>query len=560
MTTFPAPLGALFLLVMTGLANEAVSQTAAVPDLDLGTISESHVMIPMRDGKRLSAYVYRSNEDPRPQPVVFEQRYANLRGKSTRLSAASLAEKGFVVALVNFRGTFLSEGKWVGYRELQWGELQDGYDVCEWFAKQDWSSGKVGTFGSSQGGYAQNYLAVTHPPSLVCQYMTDTGLSLFEEGYRIGGATRPERFKGMGAQCRDPNDNKELLREWFSHPNKDEYWLAEDCTQHFGKMNVPCFTIGSWYDFMNQGSIASFVGRQHEGGPKSQGQQQLLIGPWLHGRLNKGNTVGELTYPENAAWAVEEHMVRWFNHHLKGEQNGVDKDPVVRYYVMGALDEEGAPGNQWKTATDFPPKAIETAMYLRAGGGLSEVAPTEGLSHTSYESDPLRPMSIPGRSFPGARDARDFEKQPDVYTFTTEPLDAPVEWTGRVYAELYVSSTAKDTDFIVRVSDVYPDGRSILIVDYPWRMRYRDGFEQEKLMEPGKAYRVKFPVGWMSQNFNRGHRIRVTIASTGAPLYEPNPQNGKPLTIEFPEDAMTAINTVYHNGEQASRIIAPVRP
>ena len=112
----------------------------------------------------------------------------------------------------------------------------------------------------------------------------------------------------------------------------------------------------------------------------------------------------------------------------------------------------------------------------------------------------------------------------------------------------------------MRVSDVYPDGRSILIVDYPWRMRYRDGFEQEKLMEPGKAYRVKFPVGWMSQNFNRGHRIRVTIASTGAPLYEPNPQNGKPLTIEFPEDAMTAINTVYHNGEQASRIIAPVRP
>ena len=551
----------LCLLVLT-VATTRLSAQPADSDLDLGSVSESHVMIPMRDGKRLSAYLYRpmaNAANAGRQPVVFEQRYANLRGKSTRLAAASLAEKGFVVALVNFRGTYLSEGKWVGYRALQWGELQDGYDVCEWLAKQEWCTGKVGTFGSSQGGYAQNYLAVTHPPSLVCQYMTDTGLSLFEEGYRVGGTTRPDRFKGLDAVCRVPSDNRDLLREWFSHPAKDDYWLAEDSSKHFDKMNVPCMTIGSWYDFMNQGSIASYIGRQHQGGDKSRGEQQLVIGPWLHGRLNKGNRVGELTYPENAVWPVEDHMVRWFNHHLKGEKNDVEKDPSVRYYVMGALGEEGAPGNDWRTAADFPPKAEATPFYLRAGGGLSSHAPTENPSHTSYESDPLAPMSIPGRSFPGARDARPFEAQPDVYTFTTQVLDEPVEWTGRVYAELFVSSTAKDTDFIVRVSDVYPDGRSILIVDYPWRMRYRDGLEQEKLMIPGEVHRVKFPVGWMSQNFNRGHRIRVAIASSGAPLYEPNPQNGKPLTIEFPADAQKAINTVFHNTEHASRIIAPVR-
>jgi uncharacterized protein len=557
MTDYRTRIGTLCFVLLTFIAQNADGQKNA-SDLDLGDVSETHVMIPMRDGKRLSAYIYRSTKNDAPQPAIFEQRYGGLQGKSTRLAASSLSKRGFVVALVNFRGTHLSEGKWVGYRALQWGELQDGYDVCEWLADQKWSTAKVGTFGSSQGGYAQNYLAVTHPPSLVCQYMTDTGLSLFEEGYRVGGTTRPNRFKGMDAQCRVPNDNRELLQEWFRHPTKDEYWLAEDCTQHFDKMNVPCMTIGSWYDFMNQGSIASYVGRQHRGGPKSRGQQQLVIGPWLHGRLNKGNRVGELTYPENAALAVEDHMARWFNHHLKGEENNVEKDPTVRYYVMGALGEDGAPGNDWRTATDFPPKAKATPMYLQAGGGLSEELPTQSLSHTSFESDPLAPMNIPGRSFPGARDARAFEEQPDVYTFTTKVLDEPVEWTGRVYAELFVASTAKDTDFIVRVSDVYPDGRSILIVDYPWRMRYRDGLDQEKLMEQGEVHQVKFPVGWMSQNFNRGHRIRVTIASTGAPLYEPNPQNGKPLTIEFPDDAQTAINTVFHNSKQASRIIAPV--
>ncbi len=238
------------LMLLLGLPTDAaVAQQETLLD---GGITERHVMIPMRDGVRLSAWLYEPL-GAGPWPVVFEQRYAGLRGESTRQSAAEFARAGFVVALVNFRGTHQSEGTWVGYRALQWG-------------------GKVGTFGSSQGGYAQNYLAVTQPPHLVCQYMTDTGLSLFEEGYRIGGTTRPERFQGMDSVCRNPEDNRRLLEEWFEHPHYDAYWQAEDCTRHFDRMNVPCLTIGSWYDFMNQGSIASFQGRQQSGGPNSRRQ------------------------------------------------------------------------------------------------------------------------------------------------------------------------------------------------------------------------------------------------------------------------------------------------
>jgi putative CocE/NonD family hydrolase len=127
-----------------------------------------------------------------------------------------------------------------------------------------------------------------------------------------------------------------------------------------------------------------------------------------------------------------------------------------------------------------------------------------------------------------------------------------------VQAELFVTSTAKDTDFIVRVSDVYPDGRSILIIDYIRRARYRDGYEREVPLEPGKVTKVAFDVGNLSQIFNKGHRIRVTVASTGAPFYEPNPNTGEPLTIEFPQNAVTAKNTVQHNKGAASRVIAPV--
>jgi predicted acyl esterase len=191
--------------------------------LDFGDVREEHVMVPMRDGVKLSVYLY-TPEGKGPWPVIFEQRYASLRSKGTRESAATLARGGYVVALVNYRGTHLSEGKWVGYRAMQFGELRDGYDTCEWLAVQPWSTGKVGTFGSSQGGYAQNYLAVTQPPHLVCQYMVDTGLSLFHEGYRIGGATKPERFKSLAEVCRDPRDNDELLDEWFRHPTYDDYW------------------------------------------------------------------------------------------------------------------------------------------------------------------------------------------------------------------------------------------------------------------------------------------------------------------------------------------------
>ncbi|QDT32611.1 CocE/NonD family hydrolase [Thalassoglobus polymorphus] len=535
----------------------AQTQPPTANALNLGGVNEQHVMVPMRDGKRLSVYLYLPEGDG-PWPVLFEQRYASLRGNSTRLFAAELAKAGYVVALVNFRGTHLSEGKWVGYRTIQWGELQDGYDVCEWLAEQKWSTGKVGTFGSSQGGYAQNYLAVTQPPHLVCQYMVDTGLSLFQEGYRIGGTTRPERFKGMDGVARNPQDNRDLLAEWFQHPHFDDYWKAEDASLHFDKMNVPCFTIGSWYDFMNQGSIASFQGRQAKGGPNSKGQQQLLIGPWLHGRTNKGNRVGELTYPENAAWPSLDHMVEWFDHYLKGKDNKVEEAPTVRYYVMGATGEPDAPGNVWRNADNFPPQSTSTPIYLQQDKSLSEKLPEKNKSFTSYISDPLNPMQIPGRSFPGARDARAFEEQSEVLTFTSDVLEHPIEWTGRVHAELFVSSTAPDTDFIVRISDVYPDGRSILIVDYPWRARYRDGFDHEVLMEAGNVYKVAFPVGWMSQIFNKGHRIRVTIASTGAPLYEPNPQTGKPLTIEFPEDAQKATNSIHHSKKYPSKIIAPV--
>lgn len=539
------------------LISPIISFSADLPELDLGGVREEHFMIPMRDGVKLSAYLYFPAKAG-PHPVVFEQRYVSITNAATRKEMAALATHGYVVAKVNFRGAHESEGVWQGYRALGWGDLQDGYDLVEWFARQAWCNGKVGTFGGSQGGFAQNFLAVAAPPHLVCQYMMDTGLSLFHEGYRIGGIYRPGRHGDLAKEAHNPEDNKHLMEEWFRHPTYDDYWEAEDCSLHFDRMNVPCFTVGSWYDFMSVGSIQSFVGRQYKGGPNSQGRQQLLLGPWLHGGYPKGNKIGEMVYPENAKFDIYAHMVRWFDFWMKGINTGVMNEPTVRYYVMGAIDEAGAPGNVWRHSKVWPPDSVDTPYYLQEGGGLAIRLPSAVQSSSTYESDPNHPMEIPGRNFPGARDARKFEEQKDVLTFTTDPLKSPVEWTGKVRADLYVSSTAKDTDFIVRISDVYPDGRSILIMDYIRRARFRDGWEKEVFMEPDQVYRIIFDIGSLSQIFNAGHRIRVTIASTGAPLYEPNPQTGEPLTLEFPGNAVKASNTIFHQKRTASRILAPV--
>lgn len=532
-------------------------QAVELPKLDFGKVREEHLMIPMRDGKRLSAYAYFPPGEGK-WPAIFEQRYADITSAGSRKAAAKWAEGGFVIVLVNYRGTHDSEGVYRGYRALQWGPLRDGYDVCEWLGTQPWCTGKVGTYGGSQAGYAQNYLAVTQPPHLVAQYMTDTGLSLYQEGYRIGGATKPQRFIKGGSVAHDINDNIALLKEWDQHPNYDDYWRDEDASLHFDKMNLPCFTIGSWFDFMCQGSVASFIGRNQHGGENSRGHQQLIIGPWLHGGYPKSNKIGELVFPENAQFDVYPHMTKWFNHYLKGQDNGVEKDTTVKYYVMGATGEEGAPGNVWREAKDFPPASRLTDWFLQPDGTLKEAKPAAGKASTSYASDPTRPMSLPYSSFPGARDARPFEEQAESRTWTSEVLTSPLEVTGRIKAEVFVSSTAKDTDFVVRVTDVYPDGRSILLVDYPLRARYREGFDHQKLLVPGEVAKLDWDIGWTSIIFNKGHRVRVTLASTGAPFYEPNPQTGAPVSHFITDPGVAAINTIWHDAGHSSRVILPV--
>ena len=446
-------------------------------------------MIPTRDeGVRLSCLLCRPIGLPEGKklPCLITLHYA---GDHPDPSATQqpLARHGFAVADVVFRGCHRSEGMADGgiYVTL----ANDGFDVCEWLAAQPWCTGQVGSFGGSQAGFAQNLLASTAPPSLVCQYQQDTGMSLFHEAYRHGGGGQrgPAAFGGVPSVHRGLNNKDgETMSEWAEHLFYDEYWAQQDATPHIAKNNTPCCTIGSWHDFMCQGSIATFVGKQHLGAAGSRGQQILIAGPWTHGgggRIdanssgdNSAVTVGELDFPQQAAFPFEggmrAHMAQYFRQQM-GMMSAAESvqmataiaPATVQYYVMGAVGESGAPGNEWRTATDFPVPATPTKYYLVAGGGLSLTCPAAGPgSKTEIVADPAHRADNGTGSvgFPGARDARVFEaQQPYVSTFTSELLEEPVEWTGAVHAAMKMQlGEATDCDCIVRISDVYPDGRS----------------------------------------------------------------------------------------------------
>jgi putative CocE/NonD family hydrolase len=285
------------------------------------------------------------------------------------------------------------------------------------------------------------------------------------------------------------------------------------------------------------------------------------MGPWTHGGWRKGTKQGELTYPENAAKPPKNvDDGRWFEYWLKGVDNGIMKEPAVAYYVMGDTSDSNAPGNQWRTADGWPPPAKETPYYLRKDGRLHAELPAPDEPPQSYQYDPKNPVPTVGGNnlnMPaGPFDQRHVENRPDVLLFTTPVLEQPLEVTGRIKVILWASSSAKDTDFTAKLTDVYPDGRSMLVLDGIIRARHRDSMEREDFVEPGKIYRFEIDLWSTSLIFNKGHRVRVAVSSSNFPRFDANPNTGKQSWEE--QNPIAATNTVYHDAEHPSHILLPV--
>ena len=510
-----------------------------------------HEMVEMRDGVKLATDVFLPQGDG-PWPVMLLRTPYNKDGLAEHAAEATVM--GYAWVAQDMRGRFASEGENLPFIADGGGDvLKDGYDTCEWITQQSWCDGNIGTLGASALGITQNLMAPTQPPGLRCQYISVATTSLYDQAAYQGCALRQSQVQGWLTESQfDP----QALELYKANPCYNDFWVQFDMSTVVGKVTAPAIHEGGWFDTFCQGTIDGYVLRQSLGGVGARGQQRLIMGPWTHSIGVR--EVGEVVFPENAAIPPGNWRDRWFAYWLQGQDTGLLAEPSVLYYAMGALDEEGAPGNEWRPAGDWPVPCTEIPLYLAADGALSWDVPAAG--STEYICDPADPVvTRGGRNLvleAGVLDQREVEAREDVLVFTTPTLDQPLNITGRVKCVLYISSDTVDTDAAVRLCDVYPDGRSMLIADGILRLGFRNFKSLREPLTPGQVYAIKVDLWSTSMIFNAGHSLRLSVSGSNFPRWDLNPGTGEVWAEEC--DYVVQHDTLYCGGDFASALILPV--
>ena len=502
----------------------------------------------MRDGTCLHTDIYLSKNYEGPLPVILIRNPAE-RQTASAIVHTGLTEFGYVVAIQSTRSALDEKGKTLPYLSDGWVGQQDGYDAVEWLAKNPICNGKVGTVGSSALGITQLLLAPTAPPSLVCQYIGVAASSLYHQGIFPGGQLLKNQVEGwLGYYAKDP----EVLAFVASKSSPSEFWDVFDTRPMAKHVKVPGLHQGGWYDTFIKGTIEGFTSRQNEGATGAKGTQKLVIGPWDHywprempyGDFKLLDAGKQLPFPVTTR--------HWFDHHLKGVSTGVEELPAVMYYVMGPFDGAPSSGNVWKTSNQWPVPSSSLTLYFTKEGALSADKPKE-VAHFEYKADPANPVpTIGGRNLflqSGPMDQKSIEEREDVLVFTSEPLKEDLEVTGEIFAKIAFESNCCDGDIAVRLTDVYPDGKSILIVDGLTRVSSQEVLADERIAKR----EVEVDLWSTSIVFAKGHRIRVSIAGSNYPKYELNKHVGSQV-----EGQKIAENKIGTGGDTPSVIILPV--
>jgi predicted acyl esterase len=535
-------------------ADGAVSQARWQEQANgFGQVRKQTHRVAMRDGVHLATDVFLP-AGAGPFPVVLARTPYNREQQGGAAKGFAMSGVAFVVQ--DMRGRFASEGENLPFIGCGWGEHQDGADTLAWLRAQPWCSGRIATDGASAGGITQNLLAGTGAGTngLVAQHVVVAAESLFDVSY-IGGAFRKADVENWTTQNKFDAKALLLIRQ---HPTYDDYWKTYDTSLKFSAMNVPAMHVGGWFDMFAQATLNEFVGRQHRGAPGGRGKQKLVMGPWDHGGARKEG-VGELRFPNNQTPPAFTSGP-WFAHYLCDDANGIEQQPAVAYYVMGDTAERGAPGNEWRFANDWPIPAAATPFYLAQGGQLSAVRPQAANTFVEYTFQPTNPCpTVGGQNLTLARgpfNQNKIEKRGDVVLFSTAPLAAPVEITGRITAKIFLSSSAADTDLSVRLCDVYPDGRSYLLTEGITRARYRKSLEKTAPLTPGRVEEITVDCWSTSIVFNKGHRIRATVTSSNYPRFDVNPGTGQPWRDDGEKVPQT--NRIWCDAAHPSCLILPV--
>jgi len=613
------------------LALAARAQTTARYEV----IEARNVMIAMRDGVKLATDVYRPARNGQPVegkfPAILTRTPYNKESEGPS-TAEYFVPRGYVVVQQDVRGRYKSEGRWVPIRD----DPNDGFDTAAWVGAQPWSDGSIGTMGSSYEGATQHALAIANAPFVKAMVprnaMSDFGrygvrhngafeLRFFNWVFSLGSPGDPSLLAAMRAAS-DPAaaralvemgshvedyvrglplrpgttplksapDYEAWLIEAMSHGDYDDFWKnsGSSVVDHLAEYkDVPEYHTTGWYDSWGT-PVANINFVELTKAKKSL--QRLIVGPWIHSSEGLDHA-GDAQFTSDAALDLRALHLRWFDRWLKGIDNGVDREPPVRIYVMGGGDAHKTSagrifvGGHWREEQEWPlARTAATPYYLHANGILSPAAAAADAAPITYLFDPHNPVPTLGgnissqgtlmvqgavdqrchKDFWLCSDSKPLSARNDVLVFQTLPLAGDMEVTGRLIVKLWASSNALDTDFTAKLVDVYPPnadfpaGVDLNIADSIVRARYRGGFGKAELLKPGEPYEFTIEMYPTSLVFKRGHRIRLDISSSNFPRFDVNPNTGERLNDN--RRWQVAENTVYLDAKRPSRIILPVIP
>jgi len=571
----------LVLLILSGTVLPAAAQH----------VIESDVAVTMRDGVTLPADVLRPRGEGAFPVLVYRTPYGKEFALKDYTTFRHAVERGYVVVVQDVRGRYASEGEFRPYQN----EGRDGYDTIEWAARQPWSNGAVGTFGLSYPGAVQWLAAVENPPHLKAMVPAMT-FSTPQNFFYAGGVwdmswiewiwdniapdVRAKRnlpgpktsdeaivaWNEIGLKMLNtlPLSQLEELRgiapyyyDWLAHPPDDAWWDWCELRNKYDHVHAAVLNFSGWYDdnYGPEGATTNFAGLLKARAGASDPQTHLLIGPWVHGVSSTAKTKsGEREFGPGAAIDYDDVVLRWMDHYLRGNANGVEKP--VRYFVMG--------DNQWREADAWPPPSRAVSYYLASPktgevrGSLSTVAPTAKETFSSFLSDPAKVVTnLYGAS--GAHDYRELAKPDDILTFDSAPLDRGTEVTGPIRAQIYLACDCRDTDLWVRLLDVAPDGTAFNLMSPGLdllRASYRELKKGRQLLTPRHVYELHFDNLITSNVFQKDHLIRVQLSATFFPNFSRNLHTGE---LEASSARLQKANIyIYTDRRRPSRVILPI--
>jgi uncharacterized protein len=596
----PRRLARLISLIITTalLTTLAVPQNAVHENPDY--IVEKDVAVPMRDGVTLRADVLRPKGSG-PFPVLL---YRTPYGKEEALKEYTTfnhaVERGYAIVVQDVRGRYASSGEFLAYQQ----EGHDGSDSIEWAARQPWSNGAVGTFGLSYPGAVQWLAAVENPPHLKAMVPAMT-FSTPQNFFYAGGTwdmswidwiwdniapdvrakknvAGPKTYKEAIDAWHDagPKMQSELplsglvelqgiapyYYEWLKHPFDNLWWDWCELRNKYNRVHAAVLNFSGWYDdnYGPEGATTNFTGLLKSRSKDADARTHLIIGPWVHGVDATARTKsGQREFGDAAKIDYDDVVLRWMDHYVKGLDNGVEREGPVRYFVMGR--------NEWRDEKAWPPRSSPRPFYLsseastrkdksqtKPGSLLEDLSTLSG--YDSFVSDPANPVRNP-YSASGAHDYRELSTRNDVLTYDSPVLDADLESTGPIHANIFFSCDCRDTDIWVRLLDVAPDGTALNLMSPGLdvlRASYRDLKRGRQLLEPNKIYEVQLTNLITSNVFLKGHRIRVQLSATFFPNFSRNLHTGE---LESTSARMqNATIRIYHDRKHPSRIMLPSIP